>query len=119
VLEFIELGAGHRRPRARTGLAALHRITAAQFGWHRDNTIGASAQLNAWCGDWIEFWRTRRFDFQLALAARNGAPLLLLAKGERLSAAFLHCSRGVGFYPRCSTETCGAAMSAPILPPSR
>jgi fructosamine-3-kinase len=88
VLEFIELGAGIDGRALGRGLAALHRVTAAQFGWHRDNTIGATAQPNAWSGDWIEFWRARRLDFQLALAARNGAPRSLLAKGERLSGGF-------------------------------
>jgi fructosamine-3-kinase len=35
------------------GLARLHRITADRFGWHPDNTIGLTPQVNAWTDDWI------------------------------------------------------------------
>jgi fructosamine-3-kinase len=62
-------------------LAALHRVTAHEHGWSRDNTIGATPQANAPCGDWAEFWRERRLGFQLRLAAANGHRL---AQGERL-----------------------------------
>ena len=85
VLEHVELG-GHVNARALgAGLAALHSVRAPRFGWHRDNTIGSTMQINAQCGDWIEFWRAHRLGFQLALAARNGAPHALLADGERLA----------------------------------
>lgn len=57
-LEWIELRAGSSDCEARLGesLATLHRASAASFGWDRDNTIGASAQYNDWCPDWIEFF---------------------------------------------------------------
>jgi protein-ribulosamine 3-kinase len=53
-------------------LAQLHRVTAAQFGWHRDNTIGPTPQQNNLTTSWIEFFRERRLGFQLDLFAANG-----------------------------------------------
>ena len=41
-------------------LAKLHRQTGPRFGWHRDNWIGATPQINTWCDDWCEFWQERR-----------------------------------------------------------
>ncbi|HTP96938.1 MAG TPA: fructosamine kinase family protein [Burkholderiales bacterium] len=86
VLEHVELragdGAGERALGA--GLAAMHRVTAATFGWAQDNTIGATPQPNAAGTDWAAFWRERRLGFQLRLAARNGHGGSLQRKGERL-----------------------------------
>jgi fructosamine-3-kinase len=53
-------------------LAQLHRITAPQFGWHRDNTIGLTPQQNTHTASWVEFFRERRLGFQLDLFAANG-----------------------------------------------
>jgi protein-ribulosamine 3-kinase len=53
-------------------LAMQHRMTAPRFGWHRDNTIGATPQQNAWDDDWVRFFCERRLGVQLDLAARNG-----------------------------------------------
>lgn len=101
VLEHIELGNAAADGMARLGeqLAALHRATAPRFGWQRDNTIGATLQTNTPCGDWIEFWRERRLGFQLALAAKNGAPQLLLTKGERLARDFAVLLKGCTIKP--------------------
>ncbi len=54
------------------GLAALHRVTGERFGWHRDNTIGATPQVNTPGDDWLAFFREHRLRFQLELAAHNG-----------------------------------------------
>ncbi len=62
----------------------MHRCDAAQFGWQRDNTIGATPQPNAWHADWVAFFRDRRLGFQLAMAGDNGAPARLLDRGRRL-----------------------------------
>jgi fructosamine-3-kinase len=85
VLEYLELGGDMARAAEQLGhgLAALHRASAARFGWHRANTIGATPQLNDWCIDWIEFWRERRLRVQLELAAARGARQLSQL-GERL-----------------------------------
>lgn len=73
-------------------LAALHHSTAQRYGWHRDNTIGATPQHNDRSSDWIEFFRNRRLRFQLELAARNGhggeLQELGAVVGERMAALF-------------------------------
>lgn len=86
VMEYLPTGAGGGEAAARMGraLAAMHRHTAARFGWHRDNTIGSTPQPNAWHHDWVAFWRERRLGHQLDLAARHGAPRGLIDKGRRL-----------------------------------
>ena len=53
-------------------VARLHRARGERFGWARDNYIGSTPQQNGWCESWVEFWRTRRIEPQLALAGRNG-----------------------------------------------
>lgn len=85
VLEYLELGRGTAASAARLGkdLAAMHRHTRDGYGWHRDNTIGTTPQLNGTLADWTAFWRERRLGFQLELAARAGYSRLAHA-GERL-----------------------------------
>jgi protein-ribulosamine 3-kinase len=65
-------------------LARLHRVTAAKHGWQRDNTIGATPQVNTQDADWIAFWRERRLGFQLALARGSGHGGRLAERGARL-----------------------------------
>ncbi len=67
-----------------TQLADLHRCTHSFFGWSRDNTIGATPQVNSQTHDWAEFWRGNRLGFQLHLAARNGHGGTLQRQGDRL-----------------------------------
>ena len=75
-----------------THLARLHRVTAATHGWERDNTIGATPQVNTPDADWIAFWRGRRLGFQLALARSSGHGGRLADRGallmEKLPAFF-------------------------------
>ena len=87
VLEYLELGNGSRGL-APLGaqLAMLHRRSAANFGWDRDNTIGSTPQHNEWCNDWIVFLRERRIGIQLQLAQRNGYLGRLQSSGETLRA---------------------------------
>jgi fructosamine-3-kinase len=56
-------------------LAKLHRQTGPRFGWHRDNWIGATPQVNGWRDDWSEFWQECRIRPQLELARKNGFSL--------------------------------------------
>ena len=65
-------------------LARQHRSTQPAFGWSRDNTIGSTPQLNAWLGDWVQFFRDRRLRYQLNLAAGNGFGGRLQQRGEVL-----------------------------------
>ena len=62
----------------------MHRTTRAEFGWVRDNTIGATPQPNTPDPDWVRFWARQRLGFQLALAARNGHGGALQRLGETL-----------------------------------
>lgn len=101
VLEWIEFGGARRDSGGALGraLAAMHRVTAQHFGWHRDNTIGATSQINTQASDWPRFWRERRLEVQLALAAKNAAPRSLLAKGERLAGDFAVLLTGCAIEP--------------------
>ena len=86
VMEYIETGgnAGGVMRQFGRQLANMHRYTNARFGWHRDNTIGSTAQINTWSDNWLEFWREQRLGFQLGLAVRKGAGHSLQNKGEQL-----------------------------------
>lgn len=65
-------------------IAALHKKTSNQYGWLRDNTIGATKQANRYTDDWISFWREQRLGFQLEQAKEKGASRSLIIKGEKL-----------------------------------
>ena len=86
VMEHLELGGSADMHGFGRQLAGMHRVTADRFGWHIDNTIGATPQSNTQSDDWIEFWREQRLGFQLELAARNGYGGELQRLGERLLA---------------------------------
>lgn len=83
-MEHVDLTGRLDGAQAGRRLACLHRCTATDFGWHRDNTIGSTPQHNIQARDWVAFWRERRLGFQLDLAARNGYGRALLDSGERL-----------------------------------
>jgi protein-ribulosamine 3-kinase len=89
VLEYLEFGASNPQAQRLLGqqLAELHRHEQPYFGWHRDNTIGSTPQVNTRGEDWIAFWRERRLGFQLQLAGRNGYVGRLQTQGERLCSA--------------------------------
>ncbi len=86
VMEYLQLGGRGGQAALGRGLAAMHRHTRGRFGWHRDNTIGSTAQPNGEMDNWIDFWRERRLGFQLELAARNGGGLGRV--GDQLMAEF-------------------------------
>jgi len=69
----------------------MHQQQQPYFGWHRDNTIGSTLQLNSQSNDWLTFWREQRLGFQLNLAANKGYGGRLQANGERLCAIWLRC----------------------------
>ncbi len=87
VLEYIEFRPANQHSDAQLGqhLAALHKTPQAFFGWHKDNTIGSTAQINNPKSDWLSFWQTNRLNFQLSLAKNNGADSHLISTGEELS----------------------------------
>ncbi len=55
-------------------LAQQHRDIAEQFGWHRENTIGATPQRNTLMCNWSDFFRLERLGVQLELAVERGLP---------------------------------------------
>ena len=119
VLECLDLG-GQRShgAMAKLGeqLAVMHRTTQSCFGWYRDNTIGATPQINAYCDNWVEFWCQQRLQYQLVLAARHGYRGRLQQRGETLlvdacpallhehtpAASLLHGDLWSGNYVVCS-----------------
>ena len=74
VLELIEPArpVADHDARLGRGLAALHQAGAAEFGLDRDNYVGRLPQRNTPCGDWAEFYRTRRLEPQLERAIDAG-----------------------------------------------
>ena len=87
VTEFITMNQSAPPELLGEQLAALHRCTAAQYGWHRDNTIGSTPQRNTQNGDWAAFWRSQRLLPQLRLAEENGYASELMEPGQRLCEA--------------------------------
>ena len=86
-LEWLEFAPAGIKQEALLGqqLATQHRVTNERYGWHRDNTIGLTLQPNAWCDDWVQFYRERRLNHQLSLAEQNGYEGELQTEGKRLS----------------------------------
>jgi fructosamine-3-kinase len=87
VLELVATGAPARDfdEKLGRGLAALHRRGAPGFGLDHDNFIGSLPQANAAAGSWPEFFRARRLEAQLRLAADNGRASSRMREGfERL-----------------------------------
>ncbi|MCB9654791.1 MAG: fructosamine kinase family protein [Deltaproteobacteria bacterium] len=50
------------------GLAAMHRVSANQFGFDIDTYCGLTRQPNAWTTPWLDFYITHRLQHQVALA---------------------------------------------------
>jgi fructosamine-3-kinase len=78
VLEYLDL-TDRTNPKNWTqmgrNLAAMHRYQIThmpQFGWHINNTIGSTPQLNTWETNWTTFFKNHRIGDQLQLARRNG-----------------------------------------------
>ncbi len=104
VMEWIDLGGGRNSSAWRQmgeQLAAMHQATSNKgYGWHRDNTIGATPQQNQWSEDWVEFWRDRRLGPQFSLAHAKGGhfprrdelmnAIPKLLKGHSPTASLLH-----------------------------
>ncbi len=86
VLEYLHLRSGRPASSSKLGvqLAAMHRVTAPQFGWNRHNTIGQTPQINTYTTNWTDFWRTYRLGYQLDLAGKNGHLGKLQKLGEQL-----------------------------------
>ncbi len=53
-------------------LAALHGVTAPEFGLDRDTVIGGIAQPNGFAASWVEFFRDRRLLYMAEQAEQAG-----------------------------------------------
>ncbi len=84
VLEYLDMTGRADQQILGEQLAMMHHVTAEQFGWDINNTIGATHQPNDKMENWIEFWREQRLGFQLQLAAQNGYGGELQSLGEKL-----------------------------------
>ncbi len=65
-------------------LATMHQTIHSQFGWHRDNTIGSTVQLNTRSNNWSQFWKKYRLQYQLDLAQQQGCCVRFQKLGEQL-----------------------------------
>ena len=104
VMEWLDLGSSRSATQWQhmgQQLAAMHQVTSEQgYGWHRDNTIGATPQQNGWLLNWVEFWRDRRLGPQFSMAHSRGGhfpgrdklmnALPKLLKGHTPTASLLH-----------------------------
>ena len=84
VLEYLDMAGRADQRVLGEQLAAMHHVTAEQFGWKINNTIGATFQPNDWMDNWLTFWFEQRLGFQLQLAAQNGYGGELQSLGEKL-----------------------------------
>lgn len=112
IMEYLPLGGSSKHSSELLGqqLAAMHQQTQTQFGWHIDNTIGSTPQINTYCDNWCDFFCRHRLGYQLELAASNGYPLRqadsLLSHLDQLldhqpSASLLHGDLWSGNYGIC------------------
>ncbi len=101
VLEAITLSSKNHHSDERLGreLAAMHQQKQPFFGWHCDNTIGSTQQINQTSNNWLSFWRTNRLDFQLSLAEKNGFSGRLIKSGGKLSSSLQHFFNGYTPHP--------------------
>lgn len=86
LLENLQLAGAQSASAKQLGqqLAKMHQYTSQQFGWSRNNTIGATEQINQHNNHWLDFWSEHRLGYQLELAKQNGATNTLYKKGQAL-----------------------------------
>lgn len=96
LLDWLEMSGNREAAAERLGraLADMHRIGSPQFGWHSNNAIGATPQLNDNRSDWVSFYAEMRLQPQLEMAAGNGAPGSLLDAGYKLIDVLPACFAG-------------------------
>lgn len=89
VLEHFDLVPGTQASFARMGqqLAQLHRKTASQFGFERDNYIGLTPQANTTDAAWPAFFRERRLEPQLKQVSTSAAAGMWVEGGLRVAEA--------------------------------
>jgi len=75
IFEYLNFGGGGSMKQMAEDLAAMHRCTSpdGRYGFHIDNTCGATPQDNTWEATWADFYARRRLDHILKLSERDGA----------------------------------------------
>lgn len=71
-------------------LAEMHKHTAEKFGFHIDNYIGNTKQINTWEESWEIFYREHRLRFQLQSLRKNGINSPILEKFTTNLATICH-----------------------------
>lgn len=84
-----------------------------RYGWHADNFIGATPQVNSWCDDWVEFNAVNRLGYQLGRARDSG----VISRGEasRIDQLIARLDRFIPNRPRSSLLH-GDLWSGNVLP---
>lgn len=75
LMDYVEHGPGRSAAAevdAAERLAALHGITAREFGFERDTVIGALPQPNSWTENWCDFYREQRLLVMGLIARESG-----------------------------------------------
>ncbi len=74
LLEWLEAGGASRAAWRGVGggLARLHQVRDARFGWRSDNFIGSLPQANPRTAAWASFWREARLEPQVRRARDGG-----------------------------------------------
>jgi fructosamine-3-kinase len=70
VFEYLEFCGGGSQYELGVNLAKMH--NNGKFGFHIDNTIGATFQPNGWEDDWTDFWDKHRLGHMLKLTGDAG-----------------------------------------------
>lgn len=65
-------------------LANLHLTTYTKFGFHKDNYIGKTRQINLFGNNWGKFFAEQRIGFQLDLLQHQNVSNSLIKKGWQL-----------------------------------
>jgi fructosamine-3-kinase len=89
LMEFVEGSSRFSRGAERHAaelLAALHGITAEEYGHERDTLVGSLNQPNPWTESWVEFFREQRLLYLARVAHEAGRlPAEDLGRVERLA----------------------------------
>ncbi|CAM9871758.1 unnamed protein product, partial [Hapterophycus canaliculatus] len=77
IFEYLNMGGRASPERAElmgAQLAKMHRSLSpnGKYGFHVDNTIGATPQPNGWMDTWVDFWIERRLKHMIRLSEQNG-----------------------------------------------
>lgn len=74
IFEYLEFKGSGSQYELGQKLAQMHRRMSdnGSFGFHVNNTCGATPQPNTWMPDWVEFWDTYRLGHMLRLTGNAG-----------------------------------------------